>query len=185
MKKDSAARAVGRAMHWAGARGGWIYSADRQPLAAGWHALADRLEARAWIVHLGPGRGWEVDWPRVPAPGTVRPRADAQLEPIQGGPPHPGGSSPDTIPFPLRIRSARPADRWALVPVVHSSGNREHAAALAAIAAVQDAEEGLSFPRVRFTDAAEARQRAAEVSAATGRPWRAVQVGYADGIANQ
>lgn len=174
MKPENAARAVARAMGWAGARGGWIYDANRRPLAAGWHALADRLEARRWIVDRGPGRGFEVDWPRVPAPGAVRPRADATLEPHPSGPRHPDGDGPQpTRRFPLTIRAAR--DRWTLVPVIDCESLPLAEAALATIAAVQAAQLAGADPTTQHDDPAEARKLARETAAATGIQWVAAR----------
>lgn len=179
MKPENAARSVARAMGWAGARGGWIYDANRRPLAAGWHALADRLEARQWIVDRGPGRGFEVNWPRVPAPGTVRPRADVALEPHPSGRRHPDGEGPQpTRRFPLTIRVAR--DRWSLVPEIDCESLPLAEAALATIAAVQAAQLAGIDPTEPHDDAAEARKLARGAGAASGVRWIAARTTVAN-----
>ena len=170
MKPDSAARAVARAMGWAGARGGWIYDADRQPLAAGWHALADRLEARAWIVDRGAWLGFKVDWQRIPAPGTVRPRADSPLEPVKGGPPHPDGPGPGpTVRARPGRQPTRSQPRPVLVPLIDCESMPIEDAALATIAAYRTAIRNGDDPGGAEDDDAE--ELADRLESSTGIRW--------------
>jgi hypothetical protein len=178
MKLENAAKAVARGMEWAGARGGWIFDRDRQPLAPGWHALAGRLEARGWIVDRGPGVGFVVDWGRIPAPGTVRQRADGPLSPDPKGPTHPDHRAP---PPPERAPRTLPGEgrplEWYIVPNVFRVGMSPDEIGAETIAAWNVAALwGATSATITGSEAA-AHDLADTLTAQTGIVWNAVPAG--------
>ena len=178
MRPENAAKAVARGMGWAGARGGWIYDANRKPLAPGWKALADRLEPRGWIRDRGPGVGFVVDWGRIPAPGTVRPRADSQLDPHPNGPTHPDHRQP---PPPERAPRSLPGDgprlEWYVVPNVFRPGMTPKACAVETLLAWQAAAPHGATSATSTGSEQAAQAYAANLTNQTGTRWNAVAAG--------
>lgn len=170
MKAENAARAVARHMGWAGARGGWIFDGERQPLAAGLHALAERLEARGWIVPQADG--YRVEWQRIPGPGTYRPRADRPLEPHPRGPAHPDGPPNPAAVLPPPVRANQPTPPcWYAVPAVFRPGASPVAVAIATARAWQAAQKAGFDPGPIVATRPQADAVAATMTNHTGILW--------------